>query len=273
MTQPMAFCWDDRGRMWIAENRDYESRGGRFSNAGDSRILILEDTDGDGKADKSTVFADDLNIPLSFEFGNGGVYVSDMPHLTFLKDTDGDDRADHRETERHQADAIGARGFLGPDETLRRGPAGAAIFDRPRGGDPALFVQDLVPGEEILLGQFFALVLLAAQFGGVIFGDEVAHFLEVRRHAPVVFADQRRIDQVSTHLDLPERRKPEAVAGPRANPHRGVAQGGARLVPGHDPWSPVGQLGGVPDEPAVGDVPGQSGQLVCQYGMDVPEAV
>jgi hypothetical protein len=51
MTQPMAFCWDDRGRLWIAENRDYESRGRGFSNAGDSRILILEDTNGDGMAD------------------------------------------------------------------------------------------------------------------------------------------------------------------------------------------------------------------------------
>ncbi|MEM7386187.1 MAG: DUF6807 family protein, partial [Verrucomicrobiota bacterium] len=44
ITQPMAFCWDDRGRLWIAENRDYESRGHGFSKFGDSRILILEDT-------------------------------------------------------------------------------------------------------------------------------------------------------------------------------------------------------------------------------------
>ena len=42
ITQPMAFCWDDRGRMWIAENRDYETRRSGFSNSGDSRILILE---------------------------------------------------------------------------------------------------------------------------------------------------------------------------------------------------------------------------------------
>src|SRR5690606_39018671 len=48
MTQPMAFCWDDRGRLWIAENLDYESRGHGFSNDGNSRILILEDTDQDG---------------------------------------------------------------------------------------------------------------------------------------------------------------------------------------------------------------------------------
>lgn len=51
ITQPMAFCWDDKGRMWIAENRDYESRSEGFSSSGDSRILILEDTDRDGVAD------------------------------------------------------------------------------------------------------------------------------------------------------------------------------------------------------------------------------
>lgn len=60
MTQPMAFCWDDRGRMWIAENRDYESRGHGFSNSGDSRILILEDTNGDGTADSRKVFAEGI---------------------------------------------------------------------------------------------------------------------------------------------------------------------------------------------------------------------
>ena len=57
ITQPMAFCWDDRGRMWIAENRDYESRGDGFSNSGDSRILILEDSDQDGVGDLDVIEA------------------------------------------------------------------------------------------------------------------------------------------------------------------------------------------------------------------------
>ena len=88
-----------------------------------------------------------------------------------------DHGADHREAEGHQADTVGARGFFGPNETLRRRPAGAAIFDRPSGRDPALLVQNLVPDEEVFLGQLLAFILLPAQFGGVIFGDEVAHFL------------------------------------------------------------------------------------------------
>jgi hypothetical protein len=61
------------------------------------KIVILEDTNGDGKADKHTVFADNLYLPLGFEFGNGGVFVSQEPDLVFLKDTDGDDVADVRE--------------------------------------------------------------------------------------------------------------------------------------------------------------------------------
>ncbi len=63
----------------------------------DDKLLILEDTDGDGKADKKIVFAGGLHCPTGFEFANGGVLVAQAPDLMFLKDTDGDDRADVRE--------------------------------------------------------------------------------------------------------------------------------------------------------------------------------
>ena len=61
------------------------------------QIVILEDTDHDGRADKSTVFADGLYVPTGLELGDGGVYVANAPDLLFLKDTDGDGKADHRE--------------------------------------------------------------------------------------------------------------------------------------------------------------------------------
>ena len=65
LTQPMAFCWDDRGRLWVAENRDYESRVAGFSNAGNSRILILEDTNRDGVADSRKVFLEGIPFPAA----------------------------------------------------------------------------------------------------------------------------------------------------------------------------------------------------------------
>lgn len=91
---PIQMRWDARGRLWVSCSTTYPHV--YPGNRANDKLVILEDTDGDGRADKSTVFADDLHIPLSFELGNGGVYVSEMPDLTFLQDTDGDDRADVR---------------------------------------------------------------------------------------------------------------------------------------------------------------------------------
>ncbi|MCA9084001.1 MAG: HEAT repeat domain-containing protein, partial [Planctomycetaceae bacterium] len=91
---PIQMRWDSKGRLWVSCSTTYPHvYPGRKPN---DKLVILEDTDGDGKADKSTVFADDLHIPLSFELGDGGVYVSEMPDLTFLRDVDGDDKADER---------------------------------------------------------------------------------------------------------------------------------------------------------------------------------
>ena len=91
---PIQMRWDNQGRLWVSCSTTYPHV--YPGNEPNDRLVVLEDTDGDGKADKSTVFADDLHIPLSFEFGDGGVYVSEEPHLTFLQDTDGDGRADVR---------------------------------------------------------------------------------------------------------------------------------------------------------------------------------
>lgn len=95
---PIAMDWDQRGRLWVIETVDYPNTVADASGVGDDRIKICEDTDGDGKADKFTLFADNLNIPTSLVFANGGVIVSQAPDFLFLKDTDGDDRADIRET-------------------------------------------------------------------------------------------------------------------------------------------------------------------------------
>lgn len=93
--KPIAMAWDERGRLWVAETRDYP-HGLVASGEGNDDIKICEDTDGDGRADKFTVFADHLNLPTSLVFANGGVIVSQPPRFLFLKDTNGDDRADER---------------------------------------------------------------------------------------------------------------------------------------------------------------------------------
>ncbi|MGB0582020.1 MAG: PVC-type heme-binding CxxCH protein [Limisphaerales bacterium] len=91
---PIQIRWDSRGRLWVACSTTYPHV--YPGNKPNDKIVILEDTDGDGKADKSHVWADDVHIPLSFELGDGGIYVSEEPHITFLKDTDGDGKADFR---------------------------------------------------------------------------------------------------------------------------------------------------------------------------------
>ena len=92
---PMAFAWDERGRLFVIETVDYPNEV--RTEGGNDKIKILEDTDGDGKADKATVFADNLNIPTSIMAVNGGILISMAPDFVFLKDTDGDDVADVRE--------------------------------------------------------------------------------------------------------------------------------------------------------------------------------
>jgi putative membrane-bound dehydrogenase-like protein len=99
VAQPMAFCWDDRGRLWVAENHDYENREEGFSNSGKSRILILEDTDRDGVADSRKVFMEGIIFPSAIAVGFGGVFVGAPPNLLFVPDRDADDKADEADIE------------------------------------------------------------------------------------------------------------------------------------------------------------------------------
>lgn len=97
VAKPIWMAWDERGRLWIAETFDYPNNM-QPPGEGHDQIKICEDTDGDGKADKFTVFADKLSIPTGFVLANGGVVVVHSGKTEFLKDTDGDDKADVRRT-------------------------------------------------------------------------------------------------------------------------------------------------------------------------------
>jgi lysophospholipase L1-like esterase/glucose/arabinose dehydrogenase/azurin len=92
LIKPVQMAFDTKGRLWVASWRNYPSRT-PWSTKGDS-LLVLEDTNNDGKADKCTPFMDDLNCPTGFQFYKDGVLVMKSPNLLYARDTDGDGRAD-----------------------------------------------------------------------------------------------------------------------------------------------------------------------------------
>ena len=95
LANPVQLSFDNKGRLWVATMPSYP-----HYKPGDPRpqdkLIILEDTNGDGKADKQTTFADNLHIPVGFEIAAEGVYVSQSPNLILLEDTNGDDKADKK---------------------------------------------------------------------------------------------------------------------------------------------------------------------------------
>lgn len=96
IVKPIYMGWDERGRAWVIEGLDYPHGLVDEGQPGKARVKICEDTNGDGKADKFTIFADQLNLATALVFVNGGVVVSEARHMLFLKDTNGDDKADVR---------------------------------------------------------------------------------------------------------------------------------------------------------------------------------
>lgn len=103
LVNPVQMAFDTRGRLWVAVWPNYTHW--RPKTPMDDKLLIFEDTGGDGKADKMTVFAGDLHNPTGFEFYDGGVIVAQQPNVVFLKDTTGDDRYDVKEIILHGFDS------------------------------------------------------------------------------------------------------------------------------------------------------------------------
>ncbi|MFM8378262.1 MAG: GDSL-type esterase/lipase family protein, partial [Planctomycetia bacterium] len=93
IAKPVQLAFDSKGRLWISTMPSYPQWKPGDPKPAD-KLVILEDTDGDERADKSTVFYDKLHCPTGFQFFDGGVLVMDQPRMLWLKDTDGDDKAD-----------------------------------------------------------------------------------------------------------------------------------------------------------------------------------
>ena len=89
---PIAFTWDEKGRLWVVQSQDYPH--GLSNDVGGDRITICEDTDDDGKADKFTDFATEQGLTTGITKVKGGVIVAQAPNMVFLQDTDEDDKMD-----------------------------------------------------------------------------------------------------------------------------------------------------------------------------------
>jgi putative heme-binding domain-containing protein len=94
VANPVCMSWDPAGRLWVLCTWAYPQLK-PVENPND-KLLILEDTDGDGRADKTTIFADGLNMPTGFAIGHGGAYIAEGNDLLHVSDTDHDGKAETR---------------------------------------------------------------------------------------------------------------------------------------------------------------------------------
>src|SRR5436305_9656892 len=125
LAKPIQMNFDARGRLWVASSEVYpQIKPGQVA---DDKVVILEDTNDDGKADRTTVFADKLLIPTGIEPGDGGAYVANSTELLHLADTDGDGKADSR---RVVLSGFGTEDTHHILHTLRWGPDGMLYMNQ-----------------------------------------------------------------------------------------------------------------------------------------------
>ena len=123
LENPVQFTFDGQGRMFLTTMPSYPMY--LPGTPVDDQVLILADTDGDGKADSEKIFARGLHVPTGIELGNGGVYVAQQPNLMFLQDTDGDDVADVYELRLHGFDSADSHHSI---SAFEMGPGGELYF-------------------------------------------------------------------------------------------------------------------------------------------------
>tara|TARA_B110000438_G_scaffold294885_1_gene336979 strand:+ start:3287 stop:6730 length:3444 start_codon:yes stop_codon:yes gene_type:complete len=125
IAKPIGMNWDEKGRLWVVSSRLYPHiKPGQRS---DDKVVVLEDLNGDGVADKSTDFAKDLLIPTGIMPGDGGVYVANSTEILFLRDLDGDLKEDQR---RVVLSGFGTEDTHHIIHAFRGGPEGMMYFNQ-----------------------------------------------------------------------------------------------------------------------------------------------
>lgn len=123
LANPVSMNFDSHGRLWVSTMPSYPQWQPKSKL--DDKLLILEDKDRDGRADRCKVFAGGLHQPTGFELGRGGVFLAQQPDVLFLEDTDGDDQADRRTRRLIGFDTADSHHGLSAFEW---GPGGALYF-------------------------------------------------------------------------------------------------------------------------------------------------
>ncbi|MCY7359563.1 MAG: dehydrogenase, partial [Rudanella sp.] len=125
VAKPIQMNWDADGRLWVVSSTAYPHlKTGEEAN---DKIFVLEDTDGDGKADKSTIFAEGLTTPTGILPGDGGVYVANSTEILHFMDTDGDGKADKKRRVLHGFGTADTHHLI---HTFRWGPEGLLYFNQ-----------------------------------------------------------------------------------------------------------------------------------------------
>lgn len=123
--KPIQMNWDEKGRLWVVGSSEYPQPKPGAEPTG--KIFVLEDRDGDGRADTSILFADGLRVPTAVLPGDGGVYVANSTEILHLKDTDGDGKADES---RVVLSGFGTGDTHHLIHTFRWGPGGSFYFNQ-----------------------------------------------------------------------------------------------------------------------------------------------